>query len=145
MKKSGKPANALSINLRLRVAGAEPVALGPGKAALLEGIAESGSLGEAAKRMAMSYMKAWSLVQTMKPLVALTRGGQRGGGAALTPLGKQALKLYRQMERDSRAACETSWKKFQRLAQADSAKRRPGSTRSSLRKNIRQSQPLVFR
>ena len=80
--------------------------------------------------MEMSYMKAWSLVQTMKPLVKLTRGGQRGGGATLTPLGRQTLALYRQMERDSRAACESSWQKFKQLAQAGSAGTKPKRTKS---------------
>jgi molybdate transport system regulatory protein len=121
MKKNAKPTNSLSLHLRLRVVGAEKIALGPGKADLLDLIAESGSLSEAAKRMEMSYMKAWSLVQTMKPLVELTRGGKRGGGATLTPLGRQALALYRQMERDSHTACEGSWQKFQRLAQSSPA------------------------
>ena len=130
MKKNTKPSSSLSLHLRLRVVGAEKIALGPGKADLLDWIAESGSLGEAAKRMEMSYMKAWSLVQTMKPLVKLTRGGQRGGGATLTPLGRQTLALYRQMERDSRAACESSWQKFKQLAQAGSAGTKPKRTKS---------------
>ncbi len=130
MKKNAKPASSLSLHLRLRVVGAEKITLGPGKANLLDLIAENGSLGEAAKRMEMSYMKAWSLVQTMKPLVELTRGGQRGGGATLTRLGRQALALYRQMERDSRAACENSWQKFQQLAQAGSASAKPKRTKS---------------
>jgi molybdate transport system regulatory protein len=39
--------------------------LGPGKAELLEGIAATGSIAEAGRRMGMSYQRAWSLVQTL--------------------------------------------------------------------------------
>ncbi len=115
MTRQAKSENSLSLNLRLQIGNGEKVALGPGKVDLLTLIAETGSLGEAAKRMEMSYMKAWTLVQTMKPLVALTRGGKSGGGAVLTPLGQKALILYRKMEADSRRACEGSWKKLQTL------------------------------
>jgi molybdate transport system regulatory protein len=115
MTAKAKPANTLSFNLRLQIGAKGNFMLGPGKVALLTLINETGSLGEAAKRMEMSYMKAWSLVQTMKPLVALKRGGKSGGGAALTPLGQKALVLYRKMESDSRRACKNSWKKLQLL------------------------------
>jgi molybdate transport system regulatory protein len=115
MKKKSKAANLLSLHLRLRIAGGETIALGPGRVELLGLLAETGSIGAAAKRMKMSYMKAWSLIQTMKPLVATARGGQSGGGAKLTGMGRQALVLYRKMERDSRRACDGSWEKLQRL------------------------------
>ena len=38
--------------------------MGPGKADLLTHVAETGSLSESARRMKMSYMKAWLLVQS---------------------------------------------------------------------------------
>ena len=107
--------NSLSLHLRLRIAAGEKIALGPGKVELLALLEETGSISEAARRMKMSYMKAWSLIQTMKPLVASTRGGRAGGGAKLTVGGHKALALYRQMEQDSLRACQGSWKKLQRL------------------------------
>jgi len=96
------------------------VALGPGKAELLALVAETGSISEAARRMEMSYMRAWTLIQTMnrcfkEPLVTSARGGKRGGGAALTPTGRQALKLYRQMEATGLAAAADPWKAFHKL------------------------------
>jgi molybdate transport system regulatory protein len=93
----------------------EKIALGPGKVELLVLIDETGSLGKAAKRMGMSYMKAWSLIQTMKPLVETSRGGQSGGGAKLTETGCKALALYQKMERDCLRASKGSWKQLQRL------------------------------
>jgi len=88
---------------RLRVLLGEATAMGPGKAALLEAIAESGSISRAAKAMGMSYRRAWLLVETMNgcfraPLVEAARGGSGGGGARVTPLGHEVLLRYREME-----------------------------------------------
>ncbi len=88
---------------RLRVLLGAAVAIGPGKADLLDAIAASGSISAAAKRMGMSYRRAWLLVDTMNrcfrgPLVASARGGTGGGGARLTPLGEMVLARYRDME-----------------------------------------------
>ena len=60
--------------------------VGPGRADLIELIAETGSISEAAKRMRMSYKRAWSLVQELNagfgaPLVEAARGGAAQGGA----------------------------------------------------------------
>jgi hypothetical protein len=54
-----------SVRPRLRVLCGDDIALGPGKAELLEAIDQTGSLAAAAKRLGMSYMRAWSLLQTM--------------------------------------------------------------------------------
>ena len=115
---ASKSTNAISLHLRLRIVCGEKIALGPGKVELLALIEETGSLGKAAKHMGMSYMKAWSLVQTMKPLVLMSRGGQSGGGAQLTATGRKALALYQKMERDCLRASESSWKKLQQLLQS---------------------------
>ncbi|HYV17982.1 MAG TPA: LysR family transcriptional regulator [Verrucomicrobiae bacterium] len=83
------------------------VALGPGKADLLEAIAASGSISAAARSLGMSYRRAWVLVATMngcfvRPLVATT--SRRSAGAALTPDGRAVLDLYRRIEAKSLAA-----------------------------------------
>lgn len=88
---------------RLRILLGAAIAIGPGKADLLDAIAASGSISAAAKRMGMSYRRAWLLVDTMNrcfrgPLVASARGGTGGGGARLTPLGEKVLARYRDME-----------------------------------------------
>ncbi len=87
---------------RLRVVLDEGVFLGPGKADLLEGIAETGSIAAAGRRLGMSYKRAWMLVETLngyfaKPLVTAATGGKAGGGAQLTPLGQDVLARYRRM------------------------------------------------
>ncbi len=115
MKQKTKTVSALSLHLRMRITGPETIALGPGKVELLAFLDETGSITEAARRMKMSYMKAWSLIQTMKPLVHSSRGGGTGGGAQLTASGHEALALYRKMESDSLRACQDSWEKMQLL------------------------------
>ncbi|MFM8333651.1 MAG: winged helix-turn-helix domain-containing protein [Candidatus Methylumidiphilus sp.] len=91
----------LKLSLRL-LHGAE-IAFGPGKAELLEAIARTGSISAAGKSMDMSYRRAWQLVDVMNrcfksPLVETAKGGNRGGGARLTPLGAEALARSRAME-----------------------------------------------
>jgi molybdate transport system regulatory protein len=78
--------------------------LGPGKIALLEAIAASGSISAAGRRHKMSYRRAWLLVDEMnrqfgEPLVRAQPGGPKGGGAALTPAGQKILRVYRDAER----------------------------------------------
>jgi molybdate transport system regulatory protein len=92
-----------TIGVRLRVVLAPGVALGPGKADLLQGIRESGSIAAAGRRMGMSYKRAWYLVETLNthfgaPLVEAIKGGRSGGGARLTPLGDEILDAFRDME-----------------------------------------------
>ncbi len=91
------------VGARLRVVVEPDVAIGPGKADILEGIKETGSIAAAGRRMGMSYKRAWLLVETMNrcfktPLVETSRGGRTRGGAVLTPTGALVLDSYRRME-----------------------------------------------
>lgn len=95
--------------VRLRIFLEPDIAIGPGKAELLEGIRDTGSIAAAGRRMNMSYKRAWLLVDTMnasfrEPLVETSRGGRTQGGARLTPLGEQVLQRYRRMEADASSA-----------------------------------------
>lgn len=97
------------LDLRLRLYLGEEIALGPGKADLLEAIRDTGSIAAAGRQLSMSYRRAWLLVDTMnrcfrEPLVATERGGAARGGASLTPLGTEALARYRALEAAARAA-----------------------------------------
>jgi molybdate transport system regulatory protein len=88
---------------RLRIVLGPDIAIGPGKADLLQGIRETGSIAAAGRRMNMSYKRAWLLVETMNrcfksPLVETSRGGQTRGGATLPPHGEEVLAGYRRMD-----------------------------------------------
>lgn len=95
--------------LRLRLYFGDQLMFGPGKADLLQGIADEGSISAAGRRMGMSYKRAWMLVEEMNaafavPLVASARGGQGGGGARLTETGAEVLRLYREVLARAEAA-----------------------------------------
>ena len=51
--------------IRFRIDFAENSNLGPGKIALLEGIRTYGSMSEAARRMGISYRRAWLLLDSL--------------------------------------------------------------------------------
>src|SRR5579862_598126 len=94
---------------RLRVTLRNGVAFGPGKADLLQGIRDTGSIAAAGRVMKMSYTRAWGLVTEMNaefrsPLVASAKGGAKRGGASLTALGEEVLQCFRRMEQASAKA-----------------------------------------
>ncbi|WP_067337493.1 winged helix-turn-helix domain-containing protein [Stappia indica] len=101
--------NDQTVGVRLRLVFEPDAAFGPGKADLLEGIAATGSIAAAGRRMGMSYKRAWMLVEQLNamfaaPLVESSRGGASGGGARLTEGGEAVLDLYRAMEAKARDA-----------------------------------------
>jgi molybdate transport system regulatory protein len=98
---------SLSIRIDLLPSGR----LGPGKVDLLELIAEHGSISAAGRAMHMSYRRAWELVADLnaafpKPLVEARPGGRSGGGAKLTPLGRELVAHYRAIEAKAAKAAE---------------------------------------
>jgi molybdate transport system regulatory protein len=87
---------------KLRVMFGDEIAIGPGKAELLAAIAETGSISASAKRLGMSYRRAWLLVDTMnrcfrEPVVASATGGSGGGGARVTDFGRRVLARFGSM------------------------------------------------
>lgn len=103
-----KPAKVRT-GLRLRIYVAPNVLLGPGRAELLEGIRDTGSIAAAGRRMGMSYKRAWGLVEAMNTemgtdVVNGAKGGAHGGGSSLTPLGDEIVTRYRKMEKATEKA-----------------------------------------
>ena len=79
-------------------AGGEVVA-GDGKIDLLDKIEKTGSIQKAAGEIGMSYRHAWGFLQKMEKrggikFVDTQVGGRDGGGAKLTPSGRDFLKRY---------------------------------------------------
>jgi molybdate transport system regulatory protein len=90
--------------LILRIAIEPEGRLGPGKIELLERIAEHGSIAAAGRSMAMSYRRAWQLIDETqrlcgRPVVLAQIGGARGGGATLTPFGAALVARFRAIEK----------------------------------------------
>jgi molybdate transport system regulatory protein len=89
--------------LTLRILAGTSPAMGPGKARLITLIDSSGSISAAARKMGMSYRRAWQLVEEInasfrKPVVLTVVGGKRGGGAAVTDFGRRMVEDYHRME-----------------------------------------------
>ena len=77
-------------------------AFGPGVAELLEGVRRHGSLQGAARDMAMSYSKAWTIMRNAEaiwgfPLIHRYVGGKDGGRSVLTQQAETILARYEQM------------------------------------------------
>ena len=90
-------------NIKIHLPFGQLSAIGPGKADLLEAIASTGSISAGARRLGMSYKRAWDLVDTMnrsfsQPLIATAAGGSHGGGAQVTEFGYEVLRRYREIE-----------------------------------------------
>jgi len=114
--------------LTLRVLTADSPAMGPGRARLIANIDATGSISAAAREMGMSYRRAWQLVEAInasfsRPVVITAVGGKRGGGAAVTPFGREILAHYQRMEEKASAAIARDLREFSRLL------RKPAVTR----------------
>lgn len=114
------PRSVPQLQPRLRFPNGSADAFGPGKAELLRHIAATGSIRTAASELGLSYNRAWLMVKSMnalfrEPVVTVARGGETGGGAALTALGDNVLARYTRMEAASRAAMEKDWAELQKL------------------------------
>lgn len=108
------------VKFRLRFYSNATIAIGPGKVELLEAIAEAGSISAAARRLGMSYRRAWLLLEELNaalhaPAVATVTGGSRGGGASLTAVGQAIIAHYRAIEVIAYASATHDIESLQRL------------------------------
>ena len=111
------------LRIKLQIYSGEEIAMGPGKADLLDAIAREGSISGAGRAMGMSYRRAWLLVDVMNrcwasPLVEAHPGvaGKAGagrGGARLTDEGRVVLGLYRGLQAEAGVAGKgESWRRL---------------------------------
>lgn len=110
---------SMAVTIRIRIAVGENIAIGQGKADLLEAIGRTGSISAAARELDMSYRKAWMLVDEMNqcfpsPVVTAVKGGLRGGGAQVTALGQEALARFRRIQAKASAAIEAEVREFRK-------------------------------
>src|SRR5579862_7774668 len=93
------------LKLKAQIYCGDEIAMGPGKADLLDAIAREGSISRAGQALGMSYRRTWLLVDAMNrcwagKLVDTIAGGGHNRGARLTDCGREVLRLYRAIERD---------------------------------------------
>jgi molybdate transport system regulatory protein len=111
------------LKIKLQVYCGDEIAMGPGKADLLDAIAQHGSISAAARALGMSYRRAWLLVDAMNrcwltPLVE-TSPGASSGGARLSSLGAEVLRHYRALQAAVDGACSGSpWMKIEQQLMA---------------------------
>ena len=113
------PAPRLSIRIDL----ADGHRIGPGKIALLEAIKTTGSISAAARKLGMSYRRAWLLVEDVnkalrQPAVSAAMGGRHGGGAMVTANGEQIVDLYRAIEARALSASNDEFRAIRKLTRA---------------------------
>lgn len=113
-----------TLGARLRIVLDTDIAIGPGRADILQGIKDTGSIAAAGRQMGMSYKRAWSLVEAINgsfesPLVLASRGGRAGGKTELTELGEDVLSAYRRMEQLTEAAIKPEMRKLRRALRAN--------------------------
>jgi molybdate transport system regulatory protein len=102
------------VSVSFRVDFSPDCAVGPGKIALLEHIAGSGSLSQAARKLKMSYRRAWLLLGDLntsfqQPVAQMSVGGRGGGGASLTPFGSELVASYRSLEAHIRKRAQSAF------------------------------------
>ena len=103
-----------AVRVSFRVDFGPQCAVGPGKIALLEHIGSTGSLSQAARKLKMSYRRAWLLLEDLntsfqQPVARMSVGGRGGGGASLTPFGTELVAAYRSLEAQIRKRAETAF------------------------------------
>jgi molybdate transport system regulatory protein len=110
-KRKQKAAEAATTGDRLnvRIDLACGLRIGPGKVAVLEAIARSGSISAAGRALRMSYRRTWELVEDLNtglgtPVVETAAGGSGGGGTVLTQAGRAVIERYRAIELDTALA-----------------------------------------
>jgi len=108
--------------------------VGPGKIALLEHISSTGSLSEAARKLKMSYRRAWLLLEDLntsfqQPVAQTSVGGRGGGGASLTQFGSDLVAAYRALEAQIRKRAQTAFPQTALPVASDAHTRKPVSKR----------------
>ena len=109
-----------TIKLKLQVLCDDAIAMGPGKADLLDQIIATGSIASAARQMGMSYRRAWQLVDVMNRCwsdrLVETVPGRAAGGASLTEIGTTVLSQYRALQHSlDECAAQDGWHKLAAL------------------------------
>lgn len=113
-------ASPFRVQFRMRVYRGGDIAIGPGKIALLEAIEQTRSISAAARKLGMSYRRAWLLVDELnrslrEPAVATAVGGAHGGGSSVTPTGLALIQHYRAIETAAESAAAGEIRALKRL------------------------------
>ena len=93
------------VKSRIWIEADDQILLGEGRVRLLKAIEEHGSLSKASKQLNISYKKAWRLIDAVnkaakKPVTTSSVGGVGGGGASLTPYGRDLVNAFETLNKN---------------------------------------------
>jgi molybdate transport system regulatory protein len=102
--------------------------VGIGKIELLEAVAATGSLAQAARKMRMSYRRAWLLLEDLngsfeQTVTQSSVGGKGGGGVTLTPFGLRLISAFRGLETLLQPQAAEQFREFTRQVRGGALKR----------------------
>jgi molybdate transport system regulatory protein len=117
-----------TLAVRFRVDFGSRCSVGAGKIELLEGIARTGSLSQAARDMRMSYRRAWLLLEDLnasfdRRVAQASVGGRGGGGVVLTAFGSSLVAGYRRLESSLQPLAKTYLDVFGRRIKTGTSRR----------------------
>ncbi|MBV6484037.1 MAG: hypothetical protein KFKLKKLM_00504 [Flavobacteriales bacterium] len=104
------------IKSRIWIEGTNGTYLAEGRITLLKEIMITGSISSAAKKMKMSYKKAWEIIDGMNkeaknPVVIRVSGGKGGGGTQVTDEGIKMIKLFESLNKKCQQYLDKELKK----------------------------------
>jgi molybdate transport system regulatory protein len=102
----------MKVNSAIKVDFGNNLRLGRGKIRLLELVGETGSISAAARKMNMSYRRAWLLMDELnhmfgRDVIETAAGGSGGGGAHVTAFGLRVIEVFRALENDADMLVQT--------------------------------------
>lgn len=106
----------LQYQMKLRIVGEEK-AFGHGVLALMQGIAQKGSMQKAASDMGLAYSKAWKMMKTAEKelgfaLLERKSGGKNGGGSQITEQGKDMMLRFIGFEEELKQQADRLYQKY---------------------------------
>lgn len=106
MRQNRAMSDGANLKIKIQIMAGDEIAMGPGKADLLDAIGREGSISAAGRALGMSYRRAWLLVDAMnrcwrEPLVATMAGGSTRSGANVTAFGHEVLHHYRMLQKQA--------------------------------------------
>jgi molybdate transport system regulatory protein len=113
------PAPRLKVKAQILVG--DEIAIGPGKADLLEAVERTGSISAAGRDLGISYRRTRDMIDVLNrywggAVVETAKGGTAHGGSVLTRRGREVLDAYRQLDAEMHQAAETHAAALLRLA-----------------------------
>lgn len=86
------------LKIKIQIYCGDEIAMGPGKADLLDAIVSEGSISGAGRKLGMSYRRCWLLVDVMNRCWDMPLVTTSSEGARLTERGRDVLNDYRDLQ-----------------------------------------------